>query len=431
MKRIPLLLFATLCTGIAAMAQIAPDSCSVEHKDSCWYVTFDYDVEKVPSNDGMLLITHVCNPDTCVSSAAMQFQGKKYAKRYAKKHGYMPQLHKHGNNRCVVALHEKHATDTLWGVTYSEYSDRNGTTYALDTTEIILPDCPSLSCHKVDAARTIADHLAQEHPHIKSISHYAPLPNENDGGVANRRIVRYRTNSPLVDVNYMQNAQSIDELMDVINRIIADSSTTVEAVQIVGYTSPEASEQGSTQLGYQRAMALRNHIRAHHRLPDSIFEVADGGKNWALIYSDIEALGLPKGNEFIARLKSEPSATKREIMLRTYENGAVYNELARASFAKHRGATINAIYYNNKPDSAAIAINSIINELIENPAPDYARIMHQLRQYKDDARAINLRGVVDYRLHHLHAAEKAFEEAAAMGDEQAALNLMIIRNGAQ
>ncbi len=431
MKRILSLCFATLCTGVAATAQISPENCSVEHKDSCWYVTLDYDVDKIPSNDGMLLITHLCNPDTCISSAARHFQGKKYAKRYVKRHGYQPQLHSHGNNQCTIAMHEKHACDTLWGVTYSEYSDKNGTTYSLDTAEIILPDCPSLSCHKVDATRSIADHIAQEHPNVKSIRHYTPLQQGEEPTPDNKRIVRYRTNSPLLDVGYMQNAQSVNDLMDIINRIIADSSTTVESVQIVGFTSPETAEQNSTQLGYQRALALRDHIRKHHNLPDSIFEVADGGKNWSLIYRDIEALDLPGGSDLITNLKNEPSTTKREIMLRTYDNGAVYNELARASFAKHRGATINAIYYENKPDSAAIAINSIVNELIDNPSPDYAQIMHELAQYKEDARAINLKGVIDYRLHHLHAAEKAFEKAAAMGDEQAALNLMIIRNDSE
>jgi hypothetical protein len=115
-------------------------------------------------------------------------------------------------------------------------------------------------------------------------------------------------------------------------------------------------------------------------------------------------------------------------MLRTYDGGSLYHELARASFAKHRGATINAIYYNNKADSAAITINSIVNELINNPAPNYHKLAHQLHHFKHDARAINLQGVIDYRRHRLHAAEKAFEKAAAMGDEQAAVNLMILQN---
>ncbi len=428
MKRIPLLSLVVLLMSSAATAQITLDSCSAEHKDSCWYVTFDYDVDNIPSNNGMLLISHLCNPDTCISSAARHFQGKKYAKRYIKRHGHRPQLYTAGHNSCTIAMPEQHACDTIHGVTFCEYSNKLGTTYTLDTVEIPLSAPLSLSCHKVDAALTIADHLAKEHPHIKSIRNYAPLEEKSNTHPDNKRIVRYRTNSQLLDLNYMQNAKTINDMMNIIDRILADSSTTVESVQIVGFTSPETAEQNSTQLGYQRAVALRNHIRSHHNLPDSIFEISDGGKNWALIYQDIKQLDIPQADKLIANLKSEPSATKREIMLRSYDGGSLYKELARASFAKHRGAAINAIYYNNKTDSAALAINNIINEMIENPHPDYRRLSHILQHYKNDARAINLQGVIDYRRHRRHAAEKAFEKAAAMGDEQAALNLMILQN---
>lgn len=428
MKRISLFYLAILLTGSVATAQISPENYAVEHKDSSWYITLDYNVEKIPSNDGMLLITHLCNNDTCISSTTRHFQGKKYAKRYTKRHGHHPGLQPYGSNQCTIILPENHAIDTLWGVTYSEYSDKNGTTYALDTMEIILPASPSLCCHKVSAARTIADHIAQEHPYVKSIRHYAPLTTNQPSTPTNRNIVRYRSNSPLLDAGYMQNAKSIDEIMAIVEQILGDSSTTIESVQIVGYTSPENDEHSSTQLGYQRAAALRDHIRRHHHLPDSIFEIADGGKNWELIYHDIKTLDIPDGDSLVARLKSEPSPTKREIMLRTYNHGEIYNELARAAFAKHRGATINAIYYNNKEDSAAITINNIINELIENPHPNYHHLTRQLHHYPNDARAINLQGVIDYRRHRRHAATKAFTKAAAMGDEQAAINLMIIEN---
>lgn len=113
-------------------------------------------------------------------------------------------------------------------------------------------------------------------------------------------------------------------------------------------------------------------------------------------------------------------------MLHSYDNGHLWNELSVA-FAKQRGTSVNAIYYHNRTDSAAIAINEVVNELINNPAPDYRKMAQILRQYKDDARALNLQGVIDYRRHRLYAAERAFEKAAAMGDEQAATNLLIVQ----
>lgn len=427
MKRISAIIFALIAVGKMA-AQISPENYYVEHKDSNWYVTLDYEIDKIPSKDGMLLITHLCNADTCISSAVKHFQGKNFAKQYVKRHGYQPNLHNHGNNQCVIVLPEKYASDTLWGVTYCEYNRGNkNISFTLDTMEVILPDSPPLSCHRVDAALTIADHIAQEHPYVKSINHYSPIDESDKNSPDAKRIVRYRTNSPLLDVNYMNNTQSIRDLMSIINQIIADSTTTVEAIQLVGYSSPDGSEQNNSELGYKRALALRDHIRNHHHLHDSIFEIADGSRDWQLIYKDIAMLDIPGGDSLIARLQKEPSSTKREIILHNYDNGELYRELSRVAFAKQRGASVNAIYYHNRTDSAAVAINEVVNELINNPAPNYHKLAQLLRHYKDDARAINLQGVIDYRRHRLHAARQAFEKSAAMGDEQAATNLLIVK----
>ena len=425
MKRIPVTLIALL-SAIMLTAQITPVNYNVEHKDSSWYVTLDYEIEKLPSNDGMLLISHVCNPDTCISSSARHFQGKKFAKRHVKKYGYTPHLHSEGENSCTVIVPEHHACDTLWGVTYCEYHKGNDIIYSLDTMAIPMPCTPSLSCHRVADALTPADHIAKTHPYVRHIRHYTPLNDDSEASPASKQIVRYYTNSPLINLDYMKNAGSIDELMAVINGIMADSSTTVESVQIVGYTSPEKAERNSKQLGYQRALTLRDHIRKHHHLPDSVFEIADAGHNWQLIYKDIAMLGAPGGDSLINILQREPSSKRREIILRNYNNGAIFNELAHTAFAKQRGASINAIYYDTHPDSVATAINQVVNELINNPRPDYHALSQQLKAYRNDARALNLQGVIDYRRHRRHAAEKEFATAAAMGDEQAKTNLNII-----
>jgi hypothetical protein len=97
-------------------------------------------------------------------------------------------------------------------------------------------------------------------------------------------------------------------------------------------------------------------------------------------------------------------------------------------FPAHRMACCTGIYYHNNPDSAVIAINKIVDELIMNPNPDYGKLIKELKRYGNDPRALNLQGVIEYRRHHRHAAKQAFTKAANMGDEQAALNLEIINS---
>ena len=418
-----LLIFA--CT--ISHAQIAPESYNATHSDSCWHFTFDYDIPRIPSNDGMLVVTHLCTPDTCISSTVRHFQGKRYSRRYIRKYGSLPELSQCGWEECTLSIPESAISDTLYGITYCEYNDSKGCRQTYDTVTVCMPAVPSMSCHRVEPMRSIADHIAMEHPYVMSISNYTPLSNGNTGTMSiTPSVVRYVTNSSKLNPGYLQNAKSIEELMSIINDVLADSTTSIEAIQIVGYTSPDGMETASEGLGYARAKAMREHIKKRHHLPDSIFEFADGGKNWDMIYNDIRAMKVADGNGLISMLQAEKSPQKREAMLKKYDGGSVYRELLEKMFPAHRIACCTGIYYENKPDSIAQTLNGIIDELINNPHPDYRRLISELKKHDNDPRVLNLQGVLEYRRHHRHAAEQAFTKAAEMGDEQALTNLRII-----
>ena len=429
MKHNPILslIIAGLC--MTANAQTKPESYYAMHNDSCWHFTLNYDNPKMRSNEGMVVITHLCTPDTCVSSATRHLQGKRYAKRYVKRYGSAPELQAEGASSCTLAVPESAVRDTVYAITYSEYSNGKETEYACDTMAICMPPCPPMSCHRVDAAMSIADHLAMEHPNIHRMAYYTPLDDEVAKGMdITPNVVRYVTNSSKLNPEYLQNAQNIEELMSIINEVLADSTTTLEAVQIVGYSSPDGSEYRRNQLGIERAIAMRDHIRKHHHLPDSLFEVANGGTNWNMIYADIQELGTAGGDTLISRMKAEPDVRKREAMLKRYQGGILYRELTERMFPAHRMACCTGIYYHNRPDSVALAVNDVVDELMNNPNPDYRKLIRELKQYRNDPRILNLQGVIEYRRHHRHAAERAFAKAAAMGDEQAAINLQILEN---
>ena len=418
-----------LAAAITASAQFAPEDYTAVHMDSSWYFTFDYDIPKPSPGEGMLIVTHLCTPDTCISTAERHIQGKRYARRYMKRNGMQPVLQSHGPSSITLELPEEAVSDTMYGVTYCEYGDSRGMHFTCDTFAVYLPDCPPMSCHRVVPNKSVADHIAANHPYVKSIKYYTPLTNSSAAEMdITPNIVRYTSNSSKLDPQYLNNAQSIDEIMDIIGEILTDSTTTLESVQFAGYTSPEGYEDKATGRGLNRAIALRDHIRKHHTLPDSIFEVAGGGRNWNIIYNDIRDTGISGADELIKQLKEEKNEAARERMLKQYDNGALYKTLQARYFPAHRIACCTGIYYRNMPDSTTMVLNDIIDELVFNPAPDYRMMLERLKPYKDDPRALNLWGVIEYHRHHRHAAERAFAKAARMGDEQAMVNLTIIEN---
>ena len=419
-------LFTTILAAICglACAQVTPSRYKTAHSDSCWYFTFDYNTPKVASNEGMLIITHVCTPDTCISSGERHVQGRKYSKQFVKRYGYAPETVKKSTHQCTIAIPEEAASDTVWGVTYCEYSGKNGTMFECDTITMCLPGTPPMSCHRRKPRESFADHLSREHPVVKNIRYYTPIETNENKHIHNAPVVAtYTTGSSLLDPSYLNNAQTTEQFMEILGNILSDSTTTLNAVQLIGYSSPGEQQ---TKLGESRAAALRNHIRSHHNIPDSLFEINNGEYNWERLYSEITKSGISGSDTLVNALKKEPSARRREEIIKKYANGKLYSELEKNVFPQHRAVCCSGIFYQNKPDSAAMTINDIVDELIYNPQPDYSALIEQLKQYRNDPRVLNLVGVIEYKRHHRHAAEKAFTKAAAMGDEQAITNLMIL-----
>ena len=430
MKKKNLLLLLVAISSFAIRAHsITPDSCIVRHNDGCWYITLNYMIDKLPKNDELILHSQICGPDTCISSGVSRFQGKRYAKDFKKMHGYKAASLPDGMHHCTLIIPEESVADSLFGITYSEYTSPQGTVGHIDSIRIFMPECPPMQLQRINAMPTAADYLAQEHPYICSMRSYKVLRGDSmhiPHSPMNH--VHYPMNSARLEKGYMNNSTTLDSLVSYINRMMQDNRNNIESIQIIGYTAPDHRDEITPKLGYKRALSMRDHLMHRCNLPAEIFEVADGGKNWEQIYSDIAALRRISGDSLIRALYNEPNTNKRLAMLRNFEKGDFYNAINNQESANMRGACCTRIYYINAPDSVADELNKIVEKVILSPHPDYHRLSDELKIYSHDPRSLNLQGVIDYRRHRRSAAEEAFIEAAMQGDEQAALNLQILEN---
>ncbi len=428
MKQRLLFLMLAAMLFITTKAQgTGPESYDVHHSDSCWYVTMNYRIAQMPKNDELILITQICCPDTCINDTTRRFQGKRYAKRYAKEYGETPFLTPAGYNSFTMVIPEDMVSDTLIGITYSEYTTPDGTITALDTTEIILPHPAQLSCHPVHNRPTLSDIYAHSHPYVENISRYATLDGKRAHIPTNAtNHVHFAMNSQHLDPAYQNNAATIDSLVAAIATLMGDKNAQVQSIQIVGYTSPDRNDEIVPKLGYKRAVALRDMLQHSCNLPDSIFEVADGGKHWHRVYSSLASAKSADNDTLAGRLINEPDAKKRLATLRNYNGGQQYRQICNDSSHLYRGACCTRIYYHNLSDSSTQHLNNIVAELSNNPHPDYESLLTKLKEYANDPRALNLIGIIEHRLHRRSAAAEAFRKAAIMGDEQAATNIEIL-----
>lgn len=437
MKKKILLYFVAVTMSCVAHAQsVKPQSCDVHHFDSCWYVTMNYHIEKMPTNDELILISHVCCPDTCINDTTRRFQGKRYAKRYARQHGYKPQLLPAGINSFTFAIPEEMVTDTLIGVTYSEYTTPDGTMSSLDTVEIILPIPATLSCHPVRRKPSTGDLMAKSQPYIRSMSDYAVLNGDSAHLPTNlSNHIHFALDSHRFDPHYSNNGAVIDSLVSAIMRLTNGIGSQVESIQIVGYTSPDSRDGKTADLGNKRANALRQELQHRCNLPDSLFEQADGGKHWHMIYATLADSNIQHSDSdtlhsdsLIRLLQNEKDTHKRMALLRNFDGGKHYTALCSdtATAHRYRGTCCTRIYYHNLADSSAHELNKIVAELSSNPNPDYDKMHKALTRYGNDARALNLKGIIEHRRHRRSAAAEAFRKAALLGDEQAMKNMDLL-----
>lgn len=421
------LIIALLYCGMTYAQGVKPESYDIEHSDSCWYVTVNYRIAKIPGNDELIMLSRICCPDTCINDSTRRFQGKRYARRYAKRYGHRPTLLPTGYNRFTFIVPEEYVSDTLTGITYSEYTTPEGTTGYLDTTEIILPTPSNLCCHPVRRMQTIADRYAATHPYVCSMQEYTALDGNSVHIPTNPATHIYFTmNSPRFNPEYNNNAAIADNLAATITTLSADPNSQITAIQIIGYTAPDHRDEITPRLGYKRAMALRDHLQHRCNLPDSIFEVADGGKHWNRIYAALHSMNNKNADSLAHMMQSEKNIKKRTAMLHTFNDGKIFKALGSDSNHMQRGACCTRIYYQNKPDSSTHQLNRIVAELRNNPTPDYDSLHKQLKAYENDPRAQNIIGVIEHRRHRNAAAAKAFRKAALMGDEQATINMELL-----
>lgn len=428
MKR-RLALFPFMLMMVAALHAriIVPDNYTAVHSDSSWHITMSYYVDEIPDNEQLLLTSSICCPDTCVSDTTRCFQGKRYKKAYFKEHGYTPALSASGMVRCTMVIPETMVSDSLIAVTNCTMHGKRGLLTESDSIYIHLPRTSPLSCHRVSDATTSADRVAYRHRCILPMRYYQSLDESNIPPYNESCFsVNYRPASYVLENSYLQNGNLIDTLANLISSMLADSMAQIEVVQLVGYSSPDNSEQNVKNLGARRAGSLRDKLRYHCNLPDSVFEIIDGGRNWELIYESMGNGDIASGDSMVTILRAEKAPARRETLIRGMMNGEVLKYLNRDRLQNLRQACCARIYYQNRPDTVATELNRVVNELMTNETPDYDSLRNELAKYSNDARALNLIGVIDYREHRRGAAKKAFSTAALMGDEQAMTNLLIV-----
>jgi outer membrane protein OmpA-like peptidoglycan-associated protein len=205
----------------------------------------------------------------------------------------------------------------------------------------------------------IIKQLMAENPVLCDISDYRPYdptkPMRRDSAAL---LVHFELDKYDLKRDFRQNAETLDRVISLTRQIVADSTAEVRLIQIIGFASIEGRIKHNEMLGEQRAIALKRYIQNAVEVPDSMFELNNGGEAWAEFRDQIAEL-IEKHDDqsetMVAELKraiyiidNEPAADHREQRLRVLNGGRTWNYIKEHVLADQRNSGYMRIYLERK-----------------------------------------------------------------------------------
>ena len=282
----------------------------------------------------------------------------------------------------------------------------------------------------VEEWKGVAGMLEKDNPVLRPSSEYRPYTpdmvlRKMDGPL----YVHFPLDNTVLQPDFRDNSLTLGKIVDITRQIMADTTSSVSCIQIVGLASIEGAEKYNRQLADGRATALQRYVQQELGLPDSLFEATGGGEAWSEFRDQVNDILLAGGAQSITReqaakvlniIDSEPDPAKRELRIRNLESGNLWPLLESELLSNQRNSGYIRIYYDYVPDATARTINDGIAAINRS---DYPLALELLESVKDDPRSTNALAVALWYNGREQEAVDILRKAAAQGDSAAARNL--------
>ena len=295
---------------------------------------------------------------------------------------------------------------------------------------VVEPVVPQLVSHPVEDNTGKAGILQTDNPVLEHISHYRPYDRtrilRKEKGTL---YVHFPLNQDVLIHDFRNNADVLDRIVSITRQVMADTTSTVSRIQIIGLASIEGPVDRNERLAEGRAEALKRYIQQHVPTPDALYDMAYGGEAWTELRDQINDIVIAGtvSSDTIAALRqalnvidTENDLNRREQRLRQLAGGRTYAYIQQHLLADQRNSGYLRIYYDYVPDTRAAVINQA-SELMQHER--YAEALQLLQGVKDDPRAWNALGVALWHTGSQTAALDLFRRAAEQGNADARENL--------
>jgi len=297
----------------------------------------------------------------------------------------------------------------------------------------VKPFVPALS--PVADNTGLAGQLQKDNAVIAHISEYRPydrtrILRKEKGAL----FVHFDLGKSQLSTDYRENKQVLDRIVDITRQIMADSTSSVKKIQLVGLASVDGNPATNERLAQNRALSLQRYIQQQVSVPDSMFETVGGGEAWSEFrdqLNDIVKEGTNEHadlNKVIEIIDQESDDKVRERRIKQLNNGRTWAYIRDHILKDQRNSGYIRIYYDYVPDKAAATINEASELLTTDCGDCHREALRLLQTVRNDERAQNALGTALWLCGHKEEALDCFRRAAANGNADAVKNLNALTN---
>ena len=434
-----------LCTIFALLPASAQNS--IQGQSTREDFTINYLVELTrPASDYASIITPmICGSKDTLRLEPIVVQGKRYARKAHRAAKLNKKIFAQAPNYTVKNMPDsepgtlvvKPSTSQKWlleePVTLCVLTEREGCC-KVETLSVACTDAVQYEAPKKPFTPFFADvvdntgvagALAKDNPVLEHISKYRPYDSSRilrkEKGML---YVHFPVDKTDLRRDFRDNAPILDKIVDITRQIMADTTSRVEKIQVIGLASVEGPQRHNIQLSKGRAEALKRYVQERVDTPDDLYECISGGEAWTEFRDQVNDTPSEYREQILEIIDNEPNLDRREAKLKALDNGKAFAYLRDNILSDQRNSGYVRIYYDYVPDVAAATINKASALLRQEK---YDEALQMLRTVQNDERAQNALGVALHMTGDEAAALRCFERAAANGNAEAKRNLEQIK----
>ena len=161
--------------------------------------------------------------------------------------------------------------------------------------------------------------------------------------VSGRAFLDFPVNETVIYPRYRRNPEELKRICATVDSALFDKTIAVTSISLHGYASPESPYANNTRLATGRTAALKEYLRSHYQLADTLFHTHYTPEDWQNLRDFIEA--------------GDRRRVKGDIW---YENTAVLETPAAPDFVlQHRDELLEVIDREMDPDEKELLLKRV------------------------------------------------------------------------